>query len=267
MASLFSKKRDYNYLAKRYTEVNQFQLKHGERLLVSWGLEPGKKVLDMGCGTGELTSFIANQVGNEGFVVGIDPDEERIKIARQSKPKRRQNLSFVVGDSSSYFPHSEEEYYDIHFSSFVFHWLTTSERSAFLNTAQKCLKPGGMMLMNINNKVSEMFPYVPKLLPDDEINNNTSPIHVADKSATESMLKDLDFEILCSKCVSYDYIFPSLDCFLGYICSSSYIEERLILPEKKKAFSKKFVREDGTIFYDLEFHQIVAKKLAVDNSF
>ena len=37
-------------------------------------------MLDMGCGTGEITSFIADQVGEEGEVIGVDPDQERIKV-------------------------------------------------------------------------------------------------------------------------------------------------------------------------------------------
>ena len=38
-------------------------------------IKPGHKILDMGCGTGELTRFLAELVGENGEVVGVDPDE------------------------------------------------------------------------------------------------------------------------------------------------------------------------------------------------
>ena len=37
----------------------------------------------MGSGTGEMTSIIADQVGEEGQVIGVDPDQERNKVAAQ----------------------------------------------------------------------------------------------------------------------------------------------------------------------------------------
>ena len=37
----------------------------------------------MGSETGEMTSIIADQVGEEGQVIGVDPDQERIKVAAQ----------------------------------------------------------------------------------------------------------------------------------------------------------------------------------------
>ena len=40
-------------------------------------------MLDMGCGTGQITKYIADIVGPDGQVVGIDPDAARIKIAEQ----------------------------------------------------------------------------------------------------------------------------------------------------------------------------------------
>lgn len=41
-------------------------------------------VLDLGCGTGELTDHAATLVGPHGKVIGIDPDVERIHLARNT---------------------------------------------------------------------------------------------------------------------------------------------------------------------------------------
>ena len=40
----------------------------------------------LGCGTGELShsAYLAEKVGPEGRVFGVDPDKERIQLARQT---------------------------------------------------------------------------------------------------------------------------------------------------------------------------------------
>ena len=47
-------------------------------------LEKGATVLDLGCGTGYLTKVLSERVGPEGKVVAVDPDGERLKIAREN---------------------------------------------------------------------------------------------------------------------------------------------------------------------------------------
>lgn len=46
----------------------------------------GETVLDLGCGTGQLTSELAYSVGPTGKVIAIDPDVERLKVAQASIP-------------------------------------------------------------------------------------------------------------------------------------------------------------------------------------
>ena len=42
----------------------------------------GDTILDLGCGTGELSAYLAELVGAEGKVIGVDPDSwpERLTI-------------------------------------------------------------------------------------------------------------------------------------------------------------------------------------------
>ena len=46
--------------------------------------QAGDTILDLGCGTGELSAYLAELVGREGKVVAVDPDKERILLAQQS---------------------------------------------------------------------------------------------------------------------------------------------------------------------------------------
>jgi arsenite methyltransferase len=48
-------------------------------------LEPGERVVDLGCGAGIDTFIAAKQVGRTGAVIGIDMTEEMLARARQAR--------------------------------------------------------------------------------------------------------------------------------------------------------------------------------------
>lgn len=49
------------------------QMIHRLELIKIWGIQPGEKVLEIGCGQGDCTLALAATVGENGHVVGIDP--------------------------------------------------------------------------------------------------------------------------------------------------------------------------------------------------
>jgi ubiquinone/menaquinone biosynthesis C-methylase UbiE len=54
-----------------------------ERLLRSAGISQGMRVLDLGCGAGDVALLAAELVGPSGSVVGIDRNQAVIAMARQ----------------------------------------------------------------------------------------------------------------------------------------------------------------------------------------
>lgn len=58
-----------------------------ERLLRSAGIDAGMRVLDLGCGAGDVSMLAAELAGPAGFVVGIDRSQEVLKVAR-SEPRK-----------------------------------------------------------------------------------------------------------------------------------------------------------------------------------
>lgn len=52
-------------------------------LLSEAGLLPGETVLDLGCGSGTHFEWIASMIGPEGRIVGYDPGDENLSIARE----------------------------------------------------------------------------------------------------------------------------------------------------------------------------------------
>ena len=61
-----------------------------ERLLRSAGVRPGMRVLDLGCGSGDVTMLAAELVGASGSVVGIDRSPEVIAVARGLECRARE---------------------------------------------------------------------------------------------------------------------------------------------------------------------------------
>lgn len=54
------------------------------RLLAEAGLTPGMTCLDLGCGGGDVTRQLAISVGPQGQVIGVDMDEKKLDLARQT---------------------------------------------------------------------------------------------------------------------------------------------------------------------------------------
>ena len=69
--------------AHAYQKISQLQREHGKKLIhEELQPPPGDIVLDLGCGTEELSAYTAELVADKGKVLGVDPDSERIKPAR-----------------------------------------------------------------------------------------------------------------------------------------------------------------------------------------
>ena len=69
--------------------------------LRSVGVEAGMRVLDVGCGRGDVSFIAARLVGPTGFVVGIDRAPAAVETARQrANALSSNNTRFLVGDAS-----------------------------------------------------------------------------------------------------------------------------------------------------------------------
>ena len=121
--------------ATSYYKGNKMQQGVGIRMIDMLNLEKGATVLDLGCGTGYLTKVLSERVGPEGKVVAVDPDGERLKIAREkySAP----NIEYIQADDKT-FPTGQ---YNFIFCNIVVHWI--SDKEAMLKQVYQNLCPGG----------------------------------------------------------------------------------------------------------------------------
>jgi SAM-dependent methyltransferase len=56
---------------------NLAALQHRQDLVKQWGIQPGDRVLEIGCGQGDFTVAVADAVGPTGSVVALDPMDPR----------------------------------------------------------------------------------------------------------------------------------------------------------------------------------------------
>ena len=67
-------------------------------LFADAGLARGMRVLDVGCGPGDVSFLAASMVGPEGEVVGVDVSPAAIEVARR-RAAGVTNVRFLVGDA------------------------------------------------------------------------------------------------------------------------------------------------------------------------
>ena len=129
--------------AESYLNGSETQQTIGLRMIEMLSLRKGSTVLDLGCGTGYLTKLLSERVGPEGKVVAVDPDGERLKIAREKHSAP--NIDFIQADDQS-FPSGQ---YDVIFSNIVIHWI--SDKTALFRRVYDNLTPGGLFAFTTAN--------------------------------------------------------------------------------------------------------------------
>jgi len=104
------------------------------------GLQQGMSVLDVGCGLGAMTQFIAEIVGDTGSVFAIDNSENQIKAAKNRCPEHLQKrIKWQVADI--YDLEKLEKKFDLIYCRFVLHHIHKPRLA--LSQIAKSLKPGG----------------------------------------------------------------------------------------------------------------------------
>ncbi|GAB3930873.1 methyltransferase domain-containing protein [Larkinella terrae] len=133
-------------------------VENGNRNLLKH-LKPGLSVLDVGCGSGAITRGIAELVGAEGRVLGIDPSGNLIAQARQHSEALPQ-LDFQQADIYGF---ETTEQFDIVTCARVLQWLAKPEEA--LARMAKLVKPGGFLaVLDYNHEKVEWTPEPPEAM-------------------------------------------------------------------------------------------------------
>ncbi|MEV0694511.1 class I SAM-dependent methyltransferase [Streptomyces sp. NPDC050388] len=109
-------------------------------LVVSLTIEPGARVIDLGCGAGVQSVFFAQH----GYrVTGVDVSPQALKAARTLSGFYGVDVDWVEADVlETGLPAGEA---DLVHDSFIFHNIRPEARSAYVAEVARLLKPGGRM--------------------------------------------------------------------------------------------------------------------------
>lgn len=116
-----------------------------EQTLELAGLRPGERVLEVGCGTGEVAQRARVRVGPHGQVSGVDPSAQMIDVARNKAARAGLDIDYGIGAIEA-LPYPDASF-DVVLSSLMMHHLPGDLKSTGLVEVRRVLKPGGRLLI------------------------------------------------------------------------------------------------------------------------
>ena len=218
--------------AEKYRNVSKVQEKVGLYLLHKAPLTHGKIVLDLGCGPGNLTVRLAEKVGPQGRVVGVDPDAERIKVA-QEKYGGETNVTFFVG-SDAEFPGQRAETYDIIYSNIVFHWIKDKQEA--FKAIYESLKPGGTLVVAVPLRLSDTLQALLKATNKETAARIVSKVHYEPSSVYKSLCMDAGFKEMSLEETSFLCPFKRVEDLCEWYKASTHGEFDLRHVDAKTSF-------------------------------
>ncbi len=113
------------------------------RLLADAGIGAGMRVLDVGCGPGDVSFRVAKLVGGQGQVVGIDRDARPLAAARdRARELGLSNMTFAEVDLGALAP--EHGLFDAIVGRRVL--MYQPDAVAALKSLSRALRPGGLVV-------------------------------------------------------------------------------------------------------------------------
>lgn len=126
--------------ANLYDVKHSFVSKYGDTLVELLKPKKGEKILDLGCGTGDLAKQLYDC---EADMIGVDKSENMVTQARKKYP----NIKFDICDATELCFHNE---FDAVFSNATIHWIKKPQQA--LHCIFNSLKPGGRFIAEFGGK-------------------------------------------------------------------------------------------------------------------
>ena len=135
----------YDFISKSYDELyGKEQLKKWELIQSNYNFR-GKKVLDVGCGTGIITKEISKITE----VIGIDSSKEMVKLAK------KKGINCILGDALNL--KFNDKSFDVVISTTVMQDIKRENWKKFLSEIRRVTKDSAIIsILKRNRKIDEL---------------------------------------------------------------------------------------------------------------
>ena len=200
-------------------------------------VRPGLKVVDLGCGTGELTRKLADSLPDSD-VLGIDSSAEMLKA---SQAQTRDGLRFQQGDQTAL-----GETYDLIFSNAALQW--SEKHGELIPHLFECLNPGGQLVVQVpsnHNHVShQIYREVAAREPfRSQLHgyNRQAPV-LSIEAYAELLFRQEAEEITVFEKV-YPHVLENADAIVDWISGTALVPYFERLPDESRAEFVKAIRQ------------------------
>ncbi len=139
----------FQAIANHYDHMNgivSFGLHHAWRRAAvrELGVRAGSAILDVCCGTGDLTALLAKQTSPDGLVTGLDFSPSMLRQAEVKCSERQlSNVSLLLGDALA-LPFPDNSF---HYVTMAFALRNVGNLSLALHEMWRVVAPGGRVLI------------------------------------------------------------------------------------------------------------------------
>ncbi|MBS0352002.1 MAG: class I SAM-dependent methyltransferase [Proteobacteria bacterium] len=215
-----------NLAVDRLRLLDEIYGPYSHEFLLKMGLKSNAQILEVGCGTGNTTCWMAKHISPKGKVLGIDFSAEQIEVAKQQAQEQKlKNIEFMVLKVADL--HEIKTEFDLVFCRFFLMHL--NEPVQALQKMYERLRPKGILACD------EQCFGAARCYPDSKAFNN---------------LKDLVYTVSRSKGLDYDFGLKLYFEFKKLNLQHIHVQtvQPILLTETQKSLWTMFLQETKEVF-------------------
>lgn len=224
----------------------------------------GQRVLDVACGTGVLARAVAGRVGSGGLVVGLDPNEAMLAVARRQAPR----LEWRQGRAEA-LPF-EDGFFDAVVSQFGLMFF--EDRPRALREMARVLRPGGCLVVAVWDALEHAPGYaaltqlLKRLFGHEAAEALRAPFSLGDTGVLRALFVEAGLPHPRIVTLSGTARFPSLEAWVrtqikGWTLAEMLDDAQLeTLLEAAQPELGRFVAADGVVAFDCPAHVLTVSR-------
>jgi len=232
------------------------------RVIEAAGIRPGQQVLDIACGTGVLARALVERVAPRGSVVGVDPNEGMLAVARRAQPAVEWRQG--VAENLPFEPDS----FDAVVSQFG--WMFFDDHVAALREAVRVLRPGGCLAVAVWDSLDRTPGYaavtalLQRLFGDRVADALRAPFNLGDPEKLRELCSAAGLTSAEISTLDGTAHFPSIQSWIhtdvkGWTLADLIDDQQYQrLQDEAPAELSRFVTDGGTVEFPAPAHLVVA---------